>query len=72
VTIRPVPVAPAKKPAKFFSPQSFVDGVVNNAAGVVGFVTVAAKVDDEFEIRMKKEKELEAKVAAAKAARGGK
>ena len=69
VTVKPIVPAPAKKPATFFTPASFVEGIVNNAAGVVGFVTVAAKVDDEFETRMKKEAELAAKVAAAKAAK---
>jgi len=70
ITVKPAVPVPAKKPATFFSPASFVEGVVNNAAGVVGFVTVAAsKADDEFEARMKREAELAAKVAAAKAAK---
>jgi ferredoxin len=65
-----ITVKPAKevkeKPAKFFTPKSFAEGVVNNALGVYGFVTVAAKADDEFNERMRKEKELEEKVKARK------
>lgn len=57
----------SKKPSKFFSPASFVEGVINNGLGVVGFVMEAKKVDDSFEQRMAKEKALSEKVAAEKA-----
>lgn len=57
----------AKKSATFFSPQSFADGIVNNALGVVGFVSTAAKADDAFDERMKRETALAAKVEANKA-----
>jgi hypothetical protein len=56
-----------KKPSKFFSPASFVEGIVNNGVGVFGFVSEALKADDEFQKRMEKEKALAAKVAAEKA-----
>lgn len=56
----------AKKSAEFFSPKSFVDGFVNNALGVAGFVQTAAKADDAFEARMAREAALAAKVKAAK------
>jgi aerobic-type carbon monoxide dehydrogenase small subunit (CoxS/CutS family) len=55
-----------KKPAKFFSPASFVEGVINNGLGVVGFVKEAMSVDDEFEQRMAREKALNAKLASSK------
>jgi hypothetical protein len=63
-----VKVEEEKKPA-FFSPQSFLDGIVNNGLGVVGFVAEAVNVDDEFKARMEKEKRLAAKVEAAKQAK---
>lgn len=59
--------ASSKKPSKFFSPASFVEGVINNGLGVVGFVMEAKKVDNSFEQRMAKEKALLEKVAAEKA-----
>lgn len=71
VTLREIMVA-KEKSAEFFSPKSFLDGVVNNGLGVVGFVQVALKADDEFDARMKREAELAAKVEAARKARGGK
>ncbi len=64
-----VTVPPERQKATFFSPQSFLDGVVNNGVGVVGFITEAVKVDDEFEERMKREAKLAAKVEAAKRAK---
>jgi ferredoxin len=71
VTLRPVKKAAVveekKKPA-FFSPKSLADGFANNVMGMVGFVQVGAKVDDEFQLRMEREKALADKVAAKKAA----
>ena len=55
-----------KKSAEFFSPQSFLDGIINNSIGVIGFIKEARKVDDAFEKRMEKEKLLAEKVAAEK------
>eukprot|EP00607_Mallomonas_marina_P008485 CAMPEP_0182416932 /NCGR_PEP_ID=MMETSP1167-20130531/1335_1 /TAXON_ID=2988 /ORGANISM="Mallomonas Sp, Strain CCMP3275" /LENGTH=194 /DNA_ID=CAMNT_0024590125 /DNA_START=74 /DNA_END=658 /DNA_ORIENTATION=- len=69
ITIKPPKV---KKSATFFSPKSFVDGVVNNGLGVIGFVGAVADADDEFSQRMAKEKALAEKVAAAKAAKNKK
>lgn len=66
VTVRPAAETEKKKPAKFFSPASFVEGVINNGLGVVGFVTEALNVDDEFEERMRREQEQQAKLAARK------
>lgn len=69
VTLRPVvvkkEVVEEKKPA-FFSPKSLADGFANNVMGMVGFVQVGAKVDDEFQLRMEREKALADKVAAKK------
>ena len=65
ITIPPVKVA-TKKGATFFSPQSFYEGVVNNGAGVVGFINVGLKADDEFAARMKREADLAAKLEARK------
>ena len=62
-----------KKSATFFSPQSFVDGFVNNAVGVVGFATTAtSKADDEYAKRIAREQALAEKVAARKAAKSTK
>lgn len=59
----------SKKSSGFFSAQSFVDGFTNNALGVVGFVAEGIKEEDSFNVRMEREKELLAKVAAKKAAK---
>lgn len=68
VNIRPGKVE-SKKSSGFFSAQSFVDGFTNNALGVVGFVAEGIKEEDNFNVRMDREKELLAKVAAKKAAK---
>ena len=65
VTLREL--KPEEKKAAFFSPKSLADGFFNNAAGMVGFASTASKVDESFEVRMKKEKELAGKLAALKA-----
>lgn len=39
----------------FFSVQSFQDGFVNNALGMVGLVTEGAKEDENFDHRMTEE-----------------
>lgn len=61
-----VTVKPFKEKAKFFSPQSFLDGVINNGLGVVGFITESVKVDDEFNERMEREKKLQQKIEEKK------
>lgn len=68
VNIRPGKVK-SKKASGFFSAQSFVDGFTNNALGVVGFVAEGIKEEDNYQVRMDREKELLAKVAAKKAAK---
>lgn len=55
-----------KRPAKFFSPKSFAEGVFNNGLGVLGFVKEGAKSNNEFVNRMDREDELAARVAARK------
>ena len=68
IIVKPVIVKDeSENKAVFFSPKSFADGFYNNALGVVGFLQVGAKADDEFNLRMKKEAELAAKVEALKA-----
>jgi hypothetical protein len=67
VTLREL--KPEEKKAVFFSPKSLADGFFNNAAGVVGFASTAAKVDESFEQRMAREKQLAEKLAAVKAAK---
>ncbi len=59
-----------KKPAKFFSPKSFAEGVFNNGLGVVGFVARGATSGKEFSERMDKEKSIEELVAERKARKG--
>lgn len=58
--------AEKKKPSKFFSPASFVEGVINNGLGVIGFLKEAKKVDSAYERRIQREKELQERVAARK------
>ena len=68
VTLRPKKAAVVEeKKAAFFSPKSLADGFANNVMGMVGFVQVGSKVDDEFQQRMEREKALAEKVAAKKA-----
>lgn len=55
-----------KKPAKFFSPKSFAEGVFNNGLGVAGFVWRGARSGKEFRSRMEREQEVEALVAKRK------
>lgn len=58
-----------KKPAKFFSPKSFAEGIFNNGLGVVGFVARGATSGKEFSERMDREKSVEELVAERKAAK---
>jgi hypothetical protein len=55
-----------KAPSTFFSPASFVEGVVNNGLGVVGFVAEGVKAKEEFGVRMDREAEIAAKVEEIK------
>ncbi len=66
VNVKPATEEAKKKPSKFFTPASFIEGVINNGAGVIGFVTEALKVDDEFQARMEREKRLKEKIAEKK------
>tara|TARA_A100001035_G_scaffold244129_1_gene211619 strand:- start:215 stop:763 length:549 start_codon:yes stop_codon:yes gene_type:complete len=59
-----------KKPAKFFSPKSFAEGVFNNGLGVVGFIARGATSGKEFSERMDREKSIEELVAERKARKG--
>lgn len=54
---------------KFWLVAAHVLGVVNNGLGVVGFISEASKVDDEFKERMEREARIAAKVEAAKKAK---
>jgi ferredoxin len=56
-----------KKNAGFFTPASFVEGVVNNGLGVVGFVDKCSKADAGFDERMERERKLAELVAKKKA-----
>ena len=67
IAVRKVSEKNKKGPSKFFSPASFVEGVVNNGLGVVGFVAEGAKADDEFSVRMEREQKLAELVAKRKA-----
>ncbi|RYY70019.1 hypothetical protein EON63_23025 [archaeon] len=56
-----------KKPSTFFTPASFMEGVVNNGIGVIGFIAEAVGgVDAEFSRRMEREKALAEKVKREK------
>uniref|UniRef100_A0A0G4FUS8 2Fe-2S ferredoxin-type domain-containing protein n=1 Tax=Chromera velia CCMP2878 TaxID=1169474 RepID=A0A0G4FUS8_9ALVE len=72
IYVRPAGKASAKgskKPSAFFSPASFMEGVVNNGLGVVGFVSQGLQADGEFDERMEMEKEIEKRLAERKAAK---
>jgi len=59
VSVRPVAAGvEKKKPSTFFSPASFMEGVVNNGLGMVGFVKECAGADPEFEERMERERRI--------------
>lgn len=65
VTVREVKVVP-KKGAEFFSPKSFVEGVVNNGLGVVGFVNACANADEAYKVRMAREADIARRVEEEK------
>ena len=44
--------------SKFFSPRSFLDGVWNNALGMVGFVAQMRKADQQYQARLAREKAI--------------
>ena len=68
ISVRSVPKDKRSSPsAGFFSPKSLADGFTNNVLGMVGLVVEGAQADDEFKLRMQREKELQAKLAAKKA-----
>ncbi|CAJ1335235.1 unnamed protein product [Effrenium voratum] len=53
--------------AAFFSPKSFLDGVVNNGLGVFGFVKEGLAADPDFQVRMEREKAVQELLAQRKA-----
>eukprot|EP00441_Pelagodinium_beii_P026365 CAMPEP_0197664360 /NCGR_PEP_ID=MMETSP1338-20131121/58584_1 /TAXON_ID=43686 ORGANISM="Pelagodinium beii, Strain RCC1491" /NCGR_SAMPLE_ID=MMETSP1338 /ASSEMBLY_ACC=CAM_ASM_000754 /LENGTH=671 /DNA_ID=CAMNT_0043242977 /DNA_START=160 /DNA_END=2175 /DNA_ORIENTATION=- len=69
VRVRPVSEKEKRaSKAAFFSPESVKDGFFNNAFGMLGFVKEGIASDDDFEIRMARERriqELTAKKAGA-------
>mmetsp|Transcript_23100 Transcript_23100/g.47888 ORF Transcript_23100/g.47888 Transcript_23100/m.47888 type:complete len:217 (+) Transcript_23100:173-823(+) len=65
VQVRPSMVK-SKKASGFFSAQSFRDGFVNNALGMVGFVTEGAKEDENFDHRMTEEERIKEMVRRKK------
>ncbi|GMH77220.1 hypothetical protein TrRE_jg3142 [Triparma retinervis] len=65
VQVRPSMVK-SKKASGFFSVQSFRDGFVNNALGMVGLVTEGAKEDDNFDHRMTEEDRIKEMVRRKK------
>ena len=82
VSTVPAPVLPGEvmeiiipkaaiKSSKFFSPRSFLDGVWNNALGIVGFVGKMTAADKQYQARIAREKALAEKVRLAKLAKGG-
>lgn len=58
------------KSSKFFSPRSFLDGVWNNALGMVGFVGQIQKADKQYKARLERERQIAEKVKLAKLAKG--
>jgi len=60
----------AIKSSKFFSPRSFLDGVWNNALGIVGFVGKMTAADKQYQGRIAREQALAEKVRLAKLAKG--
>lgn len=56
----------SKKASGFFSVQSFRDGFVNNALGMVGLVTEGAKEDENFDHRMTEEERIKEMVRRKK------
>jgi hypothetical protein len=57
--------------AAFFSPKSIADGFFNNVAGMAGFAQAVAGADDDYQIRIAREKVLADKVEAARKKRAG-
>ena len=57
------------KSSKFFSPRSFLDGVWNNALGMVGFVGQMRRADDQFQQRLAREKAIAERAKALKSSK---
>jgi len=68
ITVRPSTI---KKPSKFFSPRSFIEGVYNNGLGVIGFVWKGIRENKKFDERMSKEEMLKRKVEELKSKKEG-
>jgi ferredoxin len=60
VRVRPVTEAQKREEkVAFFSPQSISDGFFNNAFGMFGFVKEGLAADDDFEVRMARERRIQ-------------
>jgi hypothetical protein len=66
LTTRNVTQNARKDDAVFFSPKSLVDGGVNNALGMVGFVRDGMAADPDFQHRMETEKRIQELTAKKK------
>jgi len=58
--------------AEFFTAKSVQDGFLNNAMGVFGFVKEGFSADPDFQVRMDRERIIQARTAQMKSKRGGK
>lgn len=60
VRVRPVTEAQKRKEkAAFFSPESIKDGFFNNAFGMFGLVKEGLAADDDFQVRMDRERRIQ-------------
>merc|ERR1719401_462249 len=65
VRVRPVTEAQKRKEkAAFFSPESIKDGFFNNAFGMFGFVKEGLAADDDFAVRMERERKIQERTKA--------
>lgn len=70
VRVRPVTEAQkSKEKAAFFSAQSIKDGFFNNAFGMFGFVKEGLRADDDFQVRMDRERRIQ-ELTKARSRRG--
>jgi ferredoxin len=65
VRVRPVTEAQKREEkVAFFSPQSISDGFFNNAFGMFGFVKEGLAADDDFAVRMARERRIQERAEA--------
>ncbi|CAJ1387742.1 unnamed protein product, partial [Effrenium voratum] len=69
VKVRPVLETEKKHNAAFFTPKSFLEGVVNNGLGMVGFAKEAFGADPDFKVRMEREKAVQELLAQKRQAK---